>query len=325
MASRAVAPSDLPERSQLAADVRQGLSRPPRWLPSRCFYDALGSALFDAICAMPWYGVARAERRLLDRHASELFERTMPVGTVLELGSGNGEKLRTLLAAAPSGGRPIEVHLVDVSAAALASAARAIATVEGVTAVPHQEEYLAGLDVFGRARPRRGRTLALFLGSNLGNYHPPEAGELLRRIREVLRPDDAFGIGVDLVKPPRRLLLAYDDPLGVTAAFNRNILVHVNRELDGDFAPEAFAHRALWNASQQRVEMHLVSERRQRVRVRRADLDIWLGDGESIWTESSYKYDPAELTRLVEGAGFVRDAQWIDDLDGFALTLFRAI
>jgi L-histidine N-alpha-methyltransferase len=308
----------------LAADVQYALQLSPRCLPSRYFYDSLGSALFESICELPWYGVTRAERRLLHLHRDELFRRTGPLSTILELGSGSGQKLHTLAKSPLRRGRQA-AHLVDVSAAALADAVRTLDDVDDLTVITHEAEYGIGLARFGGMSHGPDPSLALFLGSNLGNFGPADAAELLRHVRAALQSGDWFAVGVDLVKPAHRLLLAYDDPLGVTAAFNRNILVHLNRELDGDFDLAGFAHRAIWNAEQTRVEMHLVSTRRQRVRLAGAEVDVWLEEGESIWTESSYKYEPAGIIRMVEAAGFHCEAQWIDDPDRFALTLVRAV
>jgi len=167
--------------------------------------------------------------------------------------------------------------------------------------------------------------LALFLGSNIGNFDPPGADEFLRTIRRALEPGDALLIGADLVKPERDLLLAYDDPLGVTAAFNRNLLVRVNRELDADFDLDAFEHRAIWNAGESRVEMHLVSRRSQHVRIQASGLDLLLQAGETIWTESSYKYRAPEIVEMLRGAGFREIDQWVDAPDAFALTLVAAV
>ena len=185
------------------------------------------------------------------------------------------------------------------------------ALLDDVRIVTHEATYEVGLAETPLAT-RPGRTLALFLGSNIGNFDPPGADAFLREIRATLRPATVLLIGADLVKPERRLLLAYDDPLGVTAAFNRNLLVRINRELGADFDLDAFAHRAVWNAAESRVEMHLVSLRRQAVRVPAAELEFTFDEGESIWTESSYKYQPAVIADLVERTGFATLAQWID-------------
>jgi uncharacterized SAM-dependent methyltransferase len=211
--------------------------------------------------------------------------------------------------------------LIDVSTAALHAASGALGAYEGVHVLAHEANYEAGLEDVSRHRDGEGRTLTLFLGSNIGNFDPPSADALLRHVRMCLRPGDALLLGADLLKPERDLLLAYDDPLGVTAAFNRNLLVRVNRELEGDFDLAAFAHRVVWNAEDRRVEMHLVSQRAQRVRVSAAGIDIMLREGETIWTESSYKYDEADLRATLGRAGFQAQAQWIDADARFALTL----
>ncbi|MEZ5317106.1 MAG: L-histidine N(alpha)-methyltransferase [Vicinamibacterales bacterium] len=307
--------------AQLAADVRFYLERRPRQLPSRHLYDPLGSALFDAICHLPWYRVTAGETRLLTSHAAEILGALRPLARVVELGSGNGDKLAALVSSGPARSAPLDLHLVDISRAALETAARALSAFDHVRVVAHEATYEAGLrDVTG-SLAGDGRTLALFLGSNIGNYDPPGAAALLRQVRGALGAGDGFLLGADLVKPEADLLRAYDDPLGVTAAFNRNLLVRLNRELDADFDLPSFRHRAVWNAEASRVEMHLVSARPQRVRIRRAGLDLTLRDGETIWTESSYKYEPQAIVSQLEAAGFRLHAQWIDEASRFALTL----
>jgi L-histidine N-alpha-methyltransferase len=304
-----------------AEDVHFYLSQRPRQLPSRYLYDPLGSALFDAICHLPWYRITRAESSLLAAHAPEILSIVDPVARIVELGPGSGEKLAVLLGARAPRPAALDVHLIDVSKTALEAAARALSAIDGVRVVTHEATYETGVDDVSRAAAGGGGTLTLFLGSNVGNFDPPSADALLRHVRMCLRPGDALLLGADLVKPEQDLLLAYDDPLGVTAAFNRNLLVRVNRELGGDFDLDAFAHRALWNAEDGRVEMHLVSRRAQRVRVAAAGIDIALGLGESIWTESSYKHDEADVRRTLARAGFMTRALWIDEDARFALTL----
>jgi L-histidine Nalpha-methyltransferase len=315
--------------AHFAEDVAYYLTQTPRQLPSRYFYDPLGSALFEAICQLPWYLIARAEGDLLARHASEIFRVLAPLSHVVELGSGSGEKLAVLLAAGRTAATLLHLHLVDVSAAALATAARALSAFDGVHVITHQAPYEIGLEDVSRERPSReqhvsGRTLALFLGSNIGNFDPPGAEALLRRIRSALRQGDAFLLGADLVKPERDLLLAYDDPLGVTSAFNRNLLARVNRELGGDFDLAGFEHLARWDAAHSRVEMHLVSTRAQRVRIPAAALEIQMAPGEAIWTESSYKYAQEQIVRMLERCGFRQRAQWLHEEARFALTLVEA-
>jgi dimethylhistidine N-methyltransferase len=307
-------------RRGFADDVAYSLTHQPRQLPCRYLYDELGSALFEAICRLPWYRVARTEQSLLRAHAGAIFARLPRVSTVVELGPGSGEKLKTLLAACPA--RDVTVHFVDVSRAALGHAESALAALPSLTVVTHETTYEAGLSALGPSGGAADPALVVFLGSNIGNFDPPAAGALLRAARAALGRGGALLLGTDLVKPEADLLLAYDDPLGVTAAFNRNLLVRVNRELGGDFDVNQFSHRAAWNAPESRVEMHLVSRSRQRVRVRDSRIDITLGAGEPIWTESSYKYRVEDLQPMLDRAGFRVTGQW--QADGFALTLAEA-
>lgn len=304
----------------IAVAVRQYLTREPRQLPSRFLYDPLGSALFDAICRLPWYRLTTGEMRLLRAHAADILARVGSPGRIVELGSGNGEKVAAIIRARPSR-TPVDLHLIDISPAALTTARHALTSFDHVRIFPHEGNYETDLPRLAREFAGPARTLMLFLGSNIGNYDPPAATTVLRSIRESLRPDDAFLLGADLVKSERDLQLAYDDPLGVTAAFNRNLLVRINRELGGDFDLDGFRHRAVWNAEHSRVEMHLVSTRPQRVRVARAGLDITFREDEHIWTESSYKYRRDEVAAGLTAAGFEVGDQWVDPAAQFSLTL----
>jgi dimethylhistidine N-methyltransferase len=317
-------PVDGVGAADFADDVRRYLTLTPRQLPSRYLYDALGSTLFEAISELPWYGVTRAEARLLIAHRQAVLAKLEPLTRIVELGPGTGRKLRMLLDGERRT-RDLTVHLVDVSPAALAAAAQTLSDIENLTVVTHEAPFEAGLDEVRRAQQDAGRTLLLFLGSNIGNFDPPASAALLDNIRSAMAPHDALLLGADLVKPERDLLLAYDDPLGISSAFNRNVLVRINRELGGHFDVAAFRHQAVWNAAQSRMEMYLVATRRQRVRIDAIDLDVDLAAGESIWTESSYKYRPGEIVTLVEGAGFREACQWIDAADPFTLTLFEAV
>jgi L-histidine N-alpha-methyltransferase len=304
----------------LADEIARSLTQSPRQLPSHYLYDRLGSSLFEAICRLPWYRVAVVEQRLLDRHAERIFAQMGPVTSVVELGPGSGEKLATLISARTV--RNVRVHLVDVSPEALDRASRTLGALPDLSVVTHQATYEAGLASVGRHDGAPGSSLVVFLGSNIGNFDKAAADALLLAIRAAVRRGDSLLLGADLVKPERELELAYDDPLGVTAAFNRNLLVRLNRELGSDFDVDGFVHRARWNADQARVEMHLVSTRRQRVRIPTVDLDITFEDGETIWTESSYKYRVGDLAAMLTRAGFRVTGQWVDD--GFALTLGEA-
>jgi L-histidine Nalpha-methyltransferase len=311
--------------AQFASDVRYYMMLEPRQLPSRYLYDPLGSALFDAICWLPWYAITRAEERLLHAHAREVFRRVPSVTSIVELGPGSGQKLRMLVDDGRLGAGRLDLHLVDVSRDALARSALTLASIPGVRIVTHEQPYEAGLAAVAQQPSGTGRTLVLFLGSNIGNFDPPAAHALLRAIRAALAPGDALLLGVDLVKRERQLLLAYDDPLGVTAAFNRNLLVRINRELDGNFEIDLFSHRAAWNGAASRVEMYLVADSPQHVTISKAEAEFSMAAGEPIWTESSYKYQPDAVIEMLKGASLRVNAWWVDDPARFALFLLDAI
>jgi dimethylhistidine N-methyltransferase len=303
-----------------AAEVAEYLQRQPRQLPSKYLYDALGSSLFEAICRLPWYRITRAESALLSQHAADILLQAGDPFAIAELGCGNGDKLALLLDRSRT--RCREVHLIDMSSEALERARDRLRAARVDAVHLHAMRYEEG---FRRAVARRSPgvpLMILFLGSNIGNFDPPAAHALLTGIRAGLRPGDWLLLGNDLVKPERELLLAYDDPLQVTAAFNRNLLRRINDELGGSFDLDRFAHRAVWNAGASRVEMHLVSLRHQAVRIATANLTVALGEGEAIWTESSYKYDADAVIADGTAAGFTPGRQWIDEAAGFALTSF---
>lgn len=304
-------------------EVRHFLMHQPRQLPSRYLYDELGSALFEAICRLPWYPLTRAEQRLLESHAREILGPS--VTSIVELGPGSGAKLSALIHGAGSHRGPLNLHLIDVSASALALADRTLAELHDVRVVAHEATYEAGLEKLGRSRSTSGRRLTLFLGSNLGNFDPPGRDAFLGSIRSSLARGDALLLGVDLVKPVRDLLLAYDDPIGLTAAFNLNLLARINHELEGDFDLRSFSHRAVWSEEHSRIEMHLRSDRRQRITIGGADLSFVMEPGETIWTESSYKYRQSDIASMLQRSGFRLRAQWIDADDRFALTLAEAV
>jgi dimethylhistidine N-methyltransferase len=307
--------------ASLAADVRHYLLQTPRQLPSRALYDALGSALFDAICHLPWYPVTRAERRLLTRERTAIFTAARRPRRVIELGCGNGEKLDVLLGADAAGTAVQRVDLVDVSPAALQSASARLQQQRRLHVATHQARYEDGLFSAAATRLRDERFLVLFLGSNIGNFDPPGAGAFLRTIRGVLQPGDALLIGADLKKEAAAMLLAYDDPLGVTAAFNRNLLVRLNRDLGANFELSTFAHRAVWNDAASRMEMHLVSQIRQSVAVPASGVSLTLDAGEFIWTESSYKYEVESFEATLRAASFSPRDRWIDREGRFLLVL----
>lgn len=319
-AARATEVQDV--RGELLADVRRGLDDTPRRLDPRWFYDELGSILFEAICRLPWYRITRAESALLMRHAGEIAGALGRNPTIIELGPGSGEKLARLVGAAIDRGIRPAVHLVDVSGQALEMARQTLGSFPGVAPVLHEASYEDGLRRAAES-PRRGRRLVAFLGSNLGNFDPPEALMLVRSVGRSLAPGDLLLLGLDLVKPEADLLRAYADPLGVTAAFNKNLLHRINRELGADFDLDRFDHEARWNAIASRVEMHLVSRERQSVTIPAADMTVRFERGETIWTESSYKFDTRDIAAFGRSAGFAPLRQWTDHDAGFALTLLE--
>jgi len=311
-------------RAAFAADVHAGLSASPKTLPAKYFYDALGSHLFEAICHLPWYPITRAETRLLDRGAAEMVGSLGEIAELVELGSGSGEKLARLAKPIAARGVPFDVHLIDVSQKALDLGRGALARVPGARVVTHRASYEAGLLELAATPRRRGTRLVCFLGSNIGNFDPPMAATLLAAIRGALGPGDGLLLGLDLVRPESDLLLAYDDPLGVTAAFNKNVLLRINTELGGDFDLASFSHRARWDAATSRIEMHLVSARTQVARVPAAGIEVSFVQGETIWTESSYKHTIEGLDRLANTAGLRRARSWVDD-GGFATSLLVVV
>jgi len=308
--------------AQFALDVQYYLTQEPRQLPSRYLYDTLGSALFEAICHLPWYGLTRTETQLLQTHGRSILGGLPRLTTIVELGPGSGDKLSTLVESGCQSAERLDVRLVDISAGALEMAERAVARLGPARVTTYEASYEAGLEA-ALSDVEAGRALVMFLGSNIGNFDPPSAAAFLRGVRGLVGAGDAFLVGADLVKTEVELSLAYDDPLGVTAAFNRNLLVRINRELAADFDIDQFDHRAVWNPAESRVEMHLVSRSRQRIRVAAARLDFTMKQGESIWTESSYKYTPASILQLLEEAGFRRVDQWIGG--GFSVNLVEAV
>ena len=313
--------------AQFAAEVRRDLALDPKQLQSKYLYDALGSSLFDAICRLPWYRITRAETRLLSQHRVAVVEALAEEqgGTIVELGCGSGEKLLLLAEALQDRGGSARVHLIDISSQALEQTEQRLNRFQHFSVVGHQSTYEEGLRRAVAQREGDSPLLVLLLGSNIGNFDTPAAASFLERIRAALDPGDLLLLGADLVKPESELLLAYDDPLGVTAAFNKNLLVRINRELGGTFELSAFDHRAIWNRAHQRIEMHLVSRRDQVVRIEACDTVVAFRRGEMIWTESSYKYDAGQIVDMGADAGFAARDQWIDDGAGFALTLFAAM
>ena len=307
---------------EMAREIAEGFARRPKEIPAKYLYDALGSKLFEAICELPWYRITRGEHSLLAAHAAAIMSASGGCDTVVELGGGSGEKLSVLLAAA--GGRQLDVHLVDISPAALAQSALTLAAHLSVTLHAHEADYETGVREALRGRRTDGRALVLFLGSNIGNLSPDQADHFLQELQRACRPGDRLLLGADLVKPEAELLLAYDDPLGLTAAFNKNVLARLNRELDADFDLLEFDHCVEWNAADSRIEVYLVSRADQLVCIRGAGCCTSIDEGERIWTESSYKYEPAGIAEMGARAGFTVREQWIEPESRFALTLFES-
>jgi dimethylhistidine N-methyltransferase len=310
---------------RVATAVRRGLASHPRRLPPWLFYDEAGSELFDQITELPEYYLTRTERSLFEAHAGAMIARAAAGDRLrlAELGAGSADKTRLLLAAASRRQGEVVYEPLDVSASALEAArARIEQELPRVTVDPQVVDYTLGLDL--EPAPPGERRLMLYIGSSIGNFEPDEAERLLTNVRAAMRPGDAFLLGVDLVKDEPVLQAAYDDAAGVTAAFNRNMLVRLNRELGADFIPEAFAHRAVWNPSASRMEMHLESRVAQRVHMPMLDLTIEFSHGERIHTENSYKYRPGQPEALLKSTGFTPSATWTDPRGWFAVCLGRA-
>lgn len=309
--------------NEFARDVCAGLTRAgQKTLPCRYFYDDVGSALFEAITRLPEYGLTRADERVLKVHAGEIVA-ALPAGPIVaELGSGSGAKTRPILESL--GARePVRYHPIDLSATALAACARDLASTG--TVVPHCATYLEGLHQIVGSRAAKETMLVLFLGSTIGNFEADAAVDFLYAVRLTLRPGDGLLLGTDLVKPVAQLLAAYDDPAGVTAAFNLNLLARINRELDGDFDLRQFEHVARYDNAAQRVEMHLRSRVHQAVTVAKAGVVIDLSAGETIWTEACQKFRPERIAGMARAAGFRLAAQWADRDWPFAENLLLAI
>ncbi|HET9219046.1 MAG TPA: L-histidine N(alpha)-methyltransferase, partial [Terriglobia bacterium] len=302
-----------------------GLSARQKTLPARYLYDELGSALFQAITLLPEYGLTRAEERVLNRCADDIARSLAPVAMVAELGSGSGEKTMRLLKALSCHQPNLAYYAIDVSGRSLEECCRQAQTIPGIRARALEASYLEGLATVRDRRPTSGSLLLLFLGSSIGNFSADEVSGFLKRLRQNMRPGDAFLLGTDLLKPTDKLIAAYDDVAGVTAAFNLNLLSRINRELQADFQVRKFRHEARWNREHKRIEMHLVSLEPQTVTVGAIDCEVFFDAGESIWTEASQKFTAMMLAQLAQETGFAVTAQWIDEEWPFAESLWFAI
>ncbi len=304
--------------------LRAGLLAPQKMVPAALLYDELGSALFEAITLLPEYQVARTDQAMLEGHLDEVLGLLPPPLEVVELGPGHGKKARLVLERLARHQRAIRFFAVDVSAAALRGCQRNLEDLRTVDFHGVEDTFTAGL---GRLPPRQPghRRVVMFLGSNLSNFDRVEGPRFLAEVRERLQPGDALLLSADLEKAPERLLPAYDDALGVTAAFDRNVLLHLNREWGADFEVANFVHRARWNGPARRIEMHLEAQAPCRVRVARLGLDLRFAAGETLWTESSHRFNLEELRAWGAASGLGLEASWVDRDWPLALTTFVAV
>ncbi|HEX4965481.1 MAG TPA: L-histidine N(alpha)-methyltransferase [Thermoanaerobaculia bacterium] len=312
--------------SSFGDDVRRGLTSTPKVLYPKYFYDELGSRLFEAITALPEYYVTRTEAEILHARAGEIAASLKGPLWLLELGSGDGQKTRLVIEALLARQETLEYVPVDISESAVELSSRALLTsYPDLRITGYVGEYQAALRRVRSDRVAPGCTLVLFLGSTLGNLDVPERLALLSDVRNLLDPGEGFLLGVDLEKPESVLIPAYDDPLGVTAAFNLNLLVRINRELGGGFDLSTFRHRALYNRQAGRIEMHLESRREQTVPIRALDLAVPFAAGETIHTESSYKFRVEQIAALAAQTGFELKRTWTDARGWFASNLLVAV
>jgi L-histidine N-alpha-methyltransferase len=307
----------------LAEDVRKGLSaQPKRFLP-KYFYDELGSQLFEAICLLPEYYLTRAENEILQRYSDEIASSIDGQKTLLEMGSGSASKTRLIIEALLRLQPELLFMPVDISATALESSSRILLqSYPRLRIEAYAADYFAGLAELGK-KPR-ARTLALFLGSNISNFDLDEALRFLRAMRSVLQKGDALLLGADLKKDPTVLEAAYNDALGVTSAFNLNVLARINRELGGTFDLRTFRHRAFYNETIGRIEIYIESLANQQVRIEKLDLTVEFAEGELIHTENSYKYDKTGIESLAAATGFKLSRTWLDSQERFSSNLLLA-
>jgi L-histidine Nalpha-methyltransferase len=330
----AVLESIAPE--PVAAEARRGLTSNPKSLAPWLFYDEPGSRLFEQITTLPEYYLTRTERDLFAAHADEIFRTLCANLTIAELGAGTASKTGILLRALTRRQTHVLYQPIDISPTALDEArAQLERAIPGLTVRPRIANYVT--ESFPIERPSGTRVLALYIGSSIGNFSPTEARDILTRLRSQLQPGDALLLGTDLAPCPSEissqksistLLAAYNDAQGVTAAFNRNILSRLNRELGANFLPEQFAHRALWNHTHSRIEIHLKSLMPQRVTIPAnsagGQLTLDFEEGETIHTENSYKFTPAAISALLAASAFAPTRTFTDTHGLFAVTLATA-
>lgn len=307
-------------------EVRAGLSAHPKHLHPKYFYDELGSLLFEAICALPEYYLTRAETEILDGSADEIVAGLVPPVHLFELGSGSSVKTRDVIEALLARQEELEYSPIDISESAIRGSSDGLLRVyPGLSIRAFVGDYLGTLAALPERDPEApGTFLVLFLGSTIGNLAPAEAEELLRAVRRRLAPGDALLLGADLRKSEEILVPAYDDPLGVTSAFSRNLLARINRELGGEFDLARFFHRAVWNGEEGRVEVYLVSRERQTVPIRGLSFEASFEAGEAVLSECCYKFEPEGIARLAEATGFTVAGRWTDSRGLFSSNLLVA-
>lgn len=309
---------------EFASDVRAGLTHEQqKELPSKYLYDDVGSALFEVIGHLPEYGLTRADERLLRRHAREIVDRVPGPVAVAELGSGSGRKTRWLLEAFCRR-QQTSYFPVEISHSALVMCERELSDIDAISIVGFEREYLDGLLEVAAYRKKGEHLLVLFLGSTIGNFDRMAGMKFLSQVRRRLQPGDSLLLGTDLEKSSSDLIRAYDDELGVTAAFNLNLLARINRELGADFDLAEFEHVAKINDDARSVEMHLRSKRRQRVSIPAAEVVVEFQEDETIWTESSHKYSLDDVCQTARSSGFRCEVQWVDEQWPFAENLLVA-
>ena len=307
----------------LAEDVRNGLTASPKRFLPKYFYDELGSQLFEAICLLPEYYLTRAENEILEHYSDEIAASVEGPKTLLEMGSGSASKTRLLIEALLREQDELLFTPVDISATALESSSRILLqSYPRLRIEAYAADYFAGLAEL--AKTNRGRTLALFLGSNISNFDREDAVRFLNAMRSVLRKGDALLLGADLKKDPKVLEAAYNDALGVTSAFNLNVLARINRELGGNFELRAFKHHAFYNEQAGRIEIYIQSLVNQCVRIEKLNLEVEFSVGELIHTENSYKYDQTGIEELALTTGFKRIRTWLDSQERFSSNLLMA-
>ncbi len=315
-------PTDIAVNEAVLQAALEGLISTPKTLSPWLFYDERGSQLFEQITALPEYYLTRTERALLADHADAILAAasSQPV-TIVELGAGTATKTGLLLAAAVRRQTAVLYQPIDVSPSALYEACALEINIPGLRVKPTVANYITDPLLLNRSPGTA--ILALYIGSSIGNFSPEEARGILGNLRAQLRPGDALLLGTDLAPGPNKsvatLVTAYDDATGVTAAFNRNILTHLNADLGSDFRPECFAHRTRWNAAESRIEMHLEALTAQTVHL--PGLVVHIAAGETIHTENSYKFTEGTLRALLEDASFLPTQTWQDAEGLFAVTL----